>query len=157
MSSVNHAPYTFGQWIEYNGFRYKQPYNVRLKDGSEIGPCYPNGVSFYPENGMEPIDDDDVTHIQACTDEELNPVLIDMYGNEKSRAKINLEMVSDVIDETQDVEITVKFRVDNFASLDDAFRSGGMKNLAETMYREEGPGIFDFQKGEVEKVKEVSQ
>ena len=43
----NHHPEQVGIWFKYNGWRYKEYYDVKLYDGTVVSKCYPNGASFH--------------------------------------------------------------------------------------------------------------
>jgi hypothetical protein len=44
--SFNHHPAYPGIWVVYNGQRYKEYYDIRLKDGTVHRQCRPNGMSW---------------------------------------------------------------------------------------------------------------
>ena len=45
----NHHPEQTGIWFKYNGWRYKEYYDVKLYDGTVVSKCYPNGSGFHGE------------------------------------------------------------------------------------------------------------
>lgn len=63
---INYSPFVHSQWVEFNGYRFKNPHMVRLKDGTE-SPMFPNGGAWSGD-GHEWIDDSEVTHIMALPD-----------------------------------------------------------------------------------------
>lgn len=46
----NHHPEQVGVWFKYNGWRYKEYYDVKLYDGTVVNKCYPNGSGFHSED-----------------------------------------------------------------------------------------------------------
>lgn len=62
----NHSPFIFNVWVPLNGWRFKDPYYIRLKDGRELL-AFPNGASWsdMSDNRYE---DSEVTHIKLAED-----------------------------------------------------------------------------------------
>lgn len=64
----NHSPFVYGVWVEYNGWRFKNPYLIRTKDGKELMGV-PNGGAWATEYDSW-VEDADVTHIQVLKDND---------------------------------------------------------------------------------------
>lgn len=62
----NHSPFIFNVWVPFNGWRFKDPYYIRLQDGRELL-AFPNGASWSDkfDNRYE---DEEVTHIKLAED-----------------------------------------------------------------------------------------
>lgn len=68
----NHEPDQQGAWFDYTGFRFKDMYDIRLKDGRVFEMMRPNGNSWYgygAESG--PVSDDQVAQVRLKPDSEL--------------------------------------------------------------------------------------
>lgn len=65
-SRFNHSPFVHSVWVKFNGWRFKNPYLIRTKDGEEIL-AIPNGGAWCTEKNIW-VEDADVTHIQALPD-----------------------------------------------------------------------------------------
>ena len=88
---LNHRPEDQGIWFDYNGWRYKDVYHVKLKDGRVVEHCRPNADAFL--HGGEIIMDSDVDQIMLVPDDQLGKW---NYKGE-SRIKRNLEMFGDAV------------------------------------------------------------
>lgn len=62
VTHFNHNPFVTEVWVERHGWRFKDPYLVRLKDGTEIE-GYPNGGGFSLSDNRI-VEDDEVTHLK---------------------------------------------------------------------------------------------
>ena len=66
-------------WTKYKGEYEKEEYDIRLKDGTELGPCWPNAGNFnLLDNSGKVIDDSQVTHFRISK----NPSYPDMSDSE---------------------------------------------------------------------------
>lgn len=65
-----HRPDDFGIWVGYNSWRFKDPYDIMLKDGTIHKRCSPNGSSFFGSKGVQ-ISDYDVIAVRLCTFDDL--------------------------------------------------------------------------------------
>tara|TARA_B100001057_G_scaffold463613_1_gene517824 strand:+ start:56534 stop:57739 length:1206 start_codon:yes stop_codon:yes gene_type:complete len=65
-----HRPDDFGVWVAYNSWRFKDTYDVMLKDGTIHKCCYPNADAFHSEEGVQ-ISEYDVLAVKLCTFEDL--------------------------------------------------------------------------------------
>ena len=52
------------EWLEYDGDREKEFYDIRLKCGREIMNCYPNSDHFHDTQWAKKYHDSQVTHIR---------------------------------------------------------------------------------------------
>ena len=90
---LNHHPSQQGIWFPYDGGRYKDWYDLRLKTGEVIENCYPNASSWYPYHNPSnrgPIKDAEVEQIRLKPDAELGRYaargpgriqrLVDLFG-----------------------------------------------------------------------------
>lgn len=104
---MNHTPEDIGKWIKYTGYRYKDPYNIQLKDGTIHKNMYPN--SYYWNQGFnnvndlpraieieEPIHDDQVVAIQLM--EEDDPYFPKYRATGKERIDRNYRMFGVPVD-----------------------------------------------------------
>lgn len=69
-----HRPDDFGLWVGYNSWRFKDLYNVMLKDGEIVKCCYPNASSFSPmvsDTGYHTLSEYDIIAVQLCTYEDI--------------------------------------------------------------------------------------
>lgn len=62
VTHFNHNPFVTEVWVERQGWRFKDPYLVRLKDGTEIE-GYPNGGGFSLSDNRI-VEDEEVTHLK---------------------------------------------------------------------------------------------
>lgn len=74
---INHHPVQQGIWFEYDGGRYKDSYDIKLKTGEIIKNCYPNGNSWYlhtrdPVRHGSSIHDTEVAEIRLLPDDEVH-------------------------------------------------------------------------------------
>lgn len=69
VTHFNHNPFVTEVWVERHGWRFKDPYLVRLKDGTEIE-GYPNGGGFSLSNNRI-VEDDEVTHLKLLQNPEF--------------------------------------------------------------------------------------
>lgn len=72
---MNHHPVQQGIWFPYDGGRYKDYYDLRLKTGEIIQNCYPNGNSWFPHSnkeGRNQIKDEEVAEIRLKPDCEIH-------------------------------------------------------------------------------------
>lgn len=72
---INHHPIQTGIWFPYDGGRYKDHYDLKLKSGEIVENCYPNADAWYPHNGLNgrpTITDDQVAEIRLKPEEELH-------------------------------------------------------------------------------------
>jgi hypothetical protein len=69
-SNWTHRPNDFGIWVGYNSWRFKDPYDVMLKDGTIHRQCSPNGSSFFGPKGLQ-ISEYDVIALRLCTFNDL--------------------------------------------------------------------------------------
>ena len=69
VTHFNHNPFVTEVWVERQGWRFKDPYMVRLKDGTEIE-GYPNGGGFSLSNNRI-VEDDEVTHLKLLQHPEF--------------------------------------------------------------------------------------
>lgn len=62
----NHFPEDIGKWVEYNGFRYKDVYDLELHDGTILYYYYPNAYSWNRRCfGKHPVvEDSDVKRVR---------------------------------------------------------------------------------------------
>lgn len=64
-SRFNHSPFVTDVWVEYNGARFKDPYQIRLNTGEEIE-ASPNGGGWHlPDNRI--VEDSEVTHVKLLS------------------------------------------------------------------------------------------
>jgi hypothetical protein len=71
---MNHRPDQHGVWFDYDGCRYKDHYDIRLKTGEVIQDCRPNADAWYPNSSKEKrvFRDRDVAQIRLKPDDELD-------------------------------------------------------------------------------------
>lgn len=73
--TMNHHPIQTGIWFPYDGGRYKDHYDLKLKTGEIVENCYPNANAWYPHSNSEgrpQITDDQVAEIRLKPEEELH-------------------------------------------------------------------------------------
>lgn len=94
---LNHRHDQHGVWFDYDGNRYKDVYDIRLKTGEVLTFMYPNANSWNPEigsNATRVVSDDEVDQVRLKTDEEIEAAkgwrmtgesrlkrLVNMFGN----------------------------------------------------------------------------
>lgn len=94
-SHWTHGPNWFGVWAPYNGWRFKDHYNIELWNGEIFYGVYPNANSWHA-GGID-INDKHVRRVQLCKSEEC-PRWASRDDDEKKaeyylyRAKRNAEM-----------------------------------------------------------------
>ena len=59
-----HRPEDFGVWVAYNSWRFKDAYDIMLKDGTIEKMCYPNADKFSNGNGCH--SEYDVIAVRLC-------------------------------------------------------------------------------------------
>lgn len=67
---INHSPFVTGMWVEFNGWRLKNPYMIRLDDGSEMVGI-PNADAWSVKD-LDWVNDTRVTHIRPLADGEAD-------------------------------------------------------------------------------------
>ena len=73
--SYNYTAY--GEWVEYNGWRYKDVHHIKLRNGELLSFMYPNGNGWHPDVGHDGsihgrrIRDEDVAEICLVEDSEI--------------------------------------------------------------------------------------
>lgn len=65
-SRINYSPFVHSQWVEFNGYRFKNPHMVRFKDGTELI-AFPNGAAWGDDSNAWH-EDAEITHIMALPD-----------------------------------------------------------------------------------------
>lgn len=70
-SQWTHRPDDFGVWVGYNSWRFKDPYDVMLKDGTIHKCCSPNASSFMSHDDGTNISEYDVIAVKLCTYDDL--------------------------------------------------------------------------------------
>ncbi|QFR57619.1 hypothetical protein CPT_Slocum_039 [Serratia phage Slocum] len=71
-TGFNHHPIETGVWFTYNGWRYKDRYDIRLLDGTEIKNCYPNAYSWVVVDTGKEYTDSQVEAVRLMPDSELD-------------------------------------------------------------------------------------
>lgn len=92
--AFNHSPRDYGVWVEYNGWRFKDLYDIELLDGSVIKSCRPNGDMWtsWTDQTQHPkteFNDIEVARIRLIPDEEIQEKY---HFSGESRVKRNSEM-----------------------------------------------------------------
>ena len=64
-----HRPQDFGVWVAYNSWRFKDAYDIMLKDGTIEKMCYPNADKFSNSNGTH--SEYDVIAVRLCDYEDV--------------------------------------------------------------------------------------
>lgn len=101
---LNHGVEDYGKWVPYLGqWRFKDRYDVLLKDGNVILQTYPNGGSFSPMNAnrlgqafaaTRRIEDNEVLMIRLVPDDEI----VEKYHfSGKERVERNQSYFGDVV------------------------------------------------------------
>ncbi|QDB70362.1 hypothetical protein CF8_0194 [Aeromonas phage CF8] len=67
---LNHSTFITGVWFNYNGWRFKTNYDVKLKTGEIIKNMYPNGNSW--SGSGRHVNDDEVEQIRSIPDNEVH-------------------------------------------------------------------------------------
>lgn len=67
----NHEPHQQGEWFEYTGFRFKDYYDLELKDGTILKGCRPNATAWYQAFRNRRVGDEQVAKIRLVPDDEL--------------------------------------------------------------------------------------
>lgn len=71
---LNHHPSQLGIWFEYNGWRYKDVYHLRLHSGEELRCMFPNGNGWYPDpnsTAERRVDDSEVAQVMLAPDADV--------------------------------------------------------------------------------------
>lgn len=93
---LNHMPFQYDVWFKYTGFRYKDLYDIEMKDGTIHEMMYPNASSFVSFAGKNvSVDDTDVAFIRLIPDTRLEG---EYFNTGIDRLERNLEMFDDVIE-----------------------------------------------------------
>lgn len=79
ITKFNHHPEQCGEWFPYNGWRYKDLYDIKLKTGEVLKEYYPNGGSFFSTGrdkqtrvvGKERVLDEEVDEIRLLPADEI--------------------------------------------------------------------------------------
>ncbi len=104
---MNHGVNDYGKWVPYVGkWRFKDRYDILLKDGTIIKQTYPNGGSFHnmnpqinPDVKLSRIEDEDVLMIRLVPDEEI----VEKYHfTGDYRAERNKEYFGDAVPKSED-------------------------------------------------------
>ena len=72
---INHHPTQVGIWFDYDGGRYKDNYDLRLKTGEVLAGMYPNANAWYPAMDSlvkRRVDDNEVAQVRLKPDDELH-------------------------------------------------------------------------------------
>ena len=69
---INHNSTQQGEWFDYTGFRFKDWYDIELKDGRILTMCRPNADAWYAYNGQRATDAQ-VKRVRLKPDSELDP------------------------------------------------------------------------------------
>lgn len=87
-SGLNHHCYFPGIWVSYNGWRYKDYYDLELVDGTIKKNMYPNSHAWFADNG-ERVGSAEVVRVRLVPDDELENKYA--YRGE-SRIERNMDM-----------------------------------------------------------------
>lgn len=104
---MNHSPQQQGEWIEYNNNRYKDVYDLKLKDGTILSDMYPNGTGWYyvgndkseSDTVRKNVNDSDVIMVRLTVETDNYPRfnyrgLPRKYRNYNSFCKLKLKVKS---------------------------------------------------------------
>lgn len=69
MRKLNHSTFVTGVWIQYNGWRFKTDYDIKLHTGEILKAMYPNGNSW--SGSGRRASDDEVAEIRSIPDDEV--------------------------------------------------------------------------------------
>ncbi len=86
----NHEPHQQGEWFDYTGFRFKDWYDIQLKNSKIIEMCRPNADAWYSYNGKA-FNDKQVDKVRLKPDSELDP---EWHHVGEDRIKQNIDMFS---------------------------------------------------------------
>lgn len=82
-----------GIWVEYNGWRVKDPHDIMLMDGTIIEGCYPNACAWSNKGRYE---DNEVRMVRFISDEEMK-VKWRHWMTGEYRRKRNMDYFGDVL------------------------------------------------------------
>jgi len=97
LEGMNHHPEHMGHWVPFNGWRMKDRYDLRLKNGEEHKYYYPNACAwakFGEHDGPNRIEDTDVAYVRQVPDEECTE---QYFFSGQERIKRNLESFGDAV------------------------------------------------------------
>lgn len=102
-STMNHRPEPEfqGVWYPYLGGRMKDPYDLKLKDGTILRGWYPNACAWFSHNKVDNyeigrVEDADVAEIRLMTDEEIEEICYFGFTGEE-RLKRNISYFGDIL------------------------------------------------------------
>lgn len=107
---MNHGIRDYGKWVPYVGkWRFKDRYDILLKDGTIIKQVYPNGGSFHnmnpqinPDIKISRVEDGEVLMIRLVPDEEI----VEKYHfTGDYRAQRNEEYFGDAVPKDSDLHV----------------------------------------------------
>lgn len=97
LEGMNHHPEHMGVWVPFNGWRMKDRYDLRLKNGEEHKYYYPNACAwskFADHDGPSRIEDDEVAMVRQVPDEEITE---QHFFSGQERIKRNLQSFGDAV------------------------------------------------------------
>ncbi|MGL5906203.1 MAG: hypothetical protein ACRCZA_05695 [Shewanella sp.] len=100
-TGFNHHPAQQGIWFEYNGWRFKDVYHIKLYSGEVLKFMYPNGNGWHPDMGApkgqlagRDIKDNDVMEVMLVPDAEIEAVGSFRFTG-AHRVKYNIDLFDD--------------------------------------------------------------
>jgi hypothetical protein len=97
LEGMNHHPEHMGIWVPFTGWRMKDRYDLRLKNGEEHKYYYPNACAwskFGDHDGPSRVEDDEVAFIRQVPDEECTEKY---FFSGQERIKRNISMFGDSV------------------------------------------------------------
>ena len=97
LEGMNHHPEHMGHWVPFNGWRMKDRYDLRLKNGEEHKYYYPNACAwskFGEHDGPSRVEDDEVAMIRQVPDDECHEKY---FFSGQERIKRNLSSFGDAV------------------------------------------------------------
>lgn len=115
LEGMNHHPEHMGIWVPFNGWRMKDRYDLRLKNGEEHKYYYPNACAwskFAEHDGPVRVDDEEVAYVRQVPDEECNEKY---FFSGAERIKRNLQSFGDAVPDVYvlpngDVQFKIRHR-----------------------------------------------
>lgn len=83
-----------GIWVEYNGWRVKDPHDIMLMDGTIVEGCYPNACAWSGDKGR--YEDTEVRMVRFIPDNEMKSKCRH-WGIGEWRRKRNIDYFGDVL------------------------------------------------------------